>query len=210
MNKKSNQITNIEVVLYALYKLDGATKKIHTELIAWESFQLAEEKFSWSLPEFRKKKFPDKTTARYALEQAKKDKLVAGRAGKDKSGSESEGWLFTPTGVDWIVNNEKRLKKLLNEYTPIAKGIPEHKALRFIKKIKSKGIFKDYQINNNLQSSTIYDFLDLIECSPDASRKLIIEQFDSIKNTINLINDRGLKNLVRECETKFSNYLTHE
>ena len=65
-------LTNVDVVLYALFTLGGATKKIHTEKIAWESYQLSREKFSWSLNEFKKMGFPDKTTGRYALETAKK------------------------------------------------------------------------------------------------------------------------------------------
>jgi len=88
-------LSNVDVALYALYKLGGATKKIHTELIAWEAYNLSEERFSWTLPEFRKRGFPDKTTVRYALESAKKEKFVKGRAGRDKGGSESEGWQFT-------------------------------------------------------------------------------------------------------------------
>ena len=48
-------ITNMDVALFSLFKLGGVRKKIHTEYIAWEAFQLAPERFSWRLPEFRGK-----------------------------------------------------------------------------------------------------------------------------------------------------------
>jgi len=92
-------LSNSNVALFALYKLGGVSKKIHTEYIAWEAFNLAKDKFSWSLPEFRERGFPDKVTVRYALETAKKSKLVRGRGGKDKSGHESEGAMTCHRGL---------------------------------------------------------------------------------------------------------------
>jgi hypothetical protein len=65
----------MDIALFALYKLGGISKKIHTEYIAWEAYQLAKERFSWRLPEFREKGFPDKTPVRFALEQGKKRSL---------------------------------------------------------------------------------------------------------------------------------------
>jgi hypothetical protein len=104
-------LSNIAITLYALYKLGGTSKKIHTEYIASEAYKLSEERFSWTLPEFRRLGYPDKTTVRYALESAKKQKLVKGRAGRDKGGSESEGWQFTPLGVEWFLKNVEWIKE---------------------------------------------------------------------------------------------------
>jgi len=46
---KKADLSNVDIALYSLYKLGGATKKIHTELIACEAYQLAPERFSWGL-----------------------------------------------------------------------------------------------------------------------------------------------------------------
>ena len=110
---KDDFLSNHNIAVFALYKLGGVTKKIHTEHIAWEAYNLSKERFSWNLPEFRKLGFPDKTTVRYALESAKKLKLVNGRAGKDKGGSTSEGWQLTPGGVEWMLKNSKKMAGFL-------------------------------------------------------------------------------------------------
>ncbi|MDQ6756111.1 MAG: hypothetical protein M3004_04165 [Bacteroidota bacterium] len=52
------ELSNIEIVLFALHKLGGISKKIHTEKIAWVSYQLDKERFSWQLPEFIERGFP--------------------------------------------------------------------------------------------------------------------------------------------------------
>ena len=48
-----NELSNIDIALFALYKLGGISKTIHTEHIAWEAYQLAKQRFSWRLPEFK-------------------------------------------------------------------------------------------------------------------------------------------------------------
>jgi hypothetical protein len=40
-----SEISNIDVVLYALLKLGGHERKLHTEEIAYEAYALAKERF---------------------------------------------------------------------------------------------------------------------------------------------------------------------
>lgn len=202
-------LSNVDVALYALYKLGGATKKVHTELIAWEAYNLSEERFSWTLPEFRKRGFPDKTTVRYALESAKKEKFVKGRAGRDKAGSESEGWQFYPLGVEWFQQNEKRIKESLNQEAPISLELPKHQAERFIKKMHSEKIFMLYQKMKSIDEATIYDFTDMLNCSPDATRDVIRQKFDLLKSTAMAINNQDIRDFLDKCEKKFSDLLIH-
>ena len=114
-------MSNPNIALFALYKLGGVSKKIHTEDIAWEAYNMAKEKFSWSLPRYRSMGFPDKTTVRYALETAKKQGFVKGRAGKNKGGSGSEGWQLTAKGTDFVMKEEKKISLALNTNVPISK-----------------------------------------------------------------------------------------
>jgi len=51
VKKKKVGNSNEDIVLYVLYKLGGNSRKIHTEHIAWESYLIAKERFSWSLKE---------------------------------------------------------------------------------------------------------------------------------------------------------------
>ena len=200
-------LSNVDVALYALYKSGGATKKIHTEIIAWEAYNLSEERFSWTLPEFRKRGFPDKTTVRYALESAKKEKLVKGRAGRDKAGSQSEGWQFTPSGVEWFVKNEQQIREGLSQDKPISLELPKHQAERFVKKIHSEKIFKLYKDKMSVNEASIYDFTDMLNCSPDASKDVIRQKFDLLKSTALSINDQEIRLFLEKCEEKFSEIL---
>lgn len=195
-------LSNLDIVLYSLFRLGGATKKIHTEKIAWDSYQLSKEKFSWTLEEFKKKGFPDKTTARYALETAKKLNLVLGRGGKDKSGNEKEGWQLTPIGLNWIMKKQpfvvNSLKTKIYLHSTL---VPQEK--RLVAKLKNHKTFLSFQKSNTLDDISEYDFVDLLNCSPNASNRVIKIKFNSIKNLINLIQDEELKEFIVALEQKF-------
>lgn len=196
-------LTNIDVVLYALFRLGGATKKIHTEKIAWDSYQLSKEKFSWTLEEFKKKGFPDKTTARYALETAKKLNLVLGRGGRDKSGNEKEGWQLTPSGLNWIMKKQTPIANSLKTKTYLHSTLnPQEK--RVVTKLKNHKTFLSFQQEDSLENISEYDFLDMLDCSPNASNRVIKTKFNSLKNLINLIKDLQLNEFILALERKFS------
>jgi len=44
----AQDLSNNDIVIYAIFKLGGVEKKIHTEDIAMECFKLSPEKFSWT------------------------------------------------------------------------------------------------------------------------------------------------------------------
>lgn len=203
-----NELSNIDIALYALYKLGGISKKVHTEYIAWEAYQIAKERFSWRLPEFRKKGFPDKTPIRFALEAAKKKengKLVIGRAGGDINRPELEGWRFTPEGAEWIKNNESRISKALKLEAP---DMPKLEAERFIKQLKNDPSFTSFIRNGNLDEVSSYMFTDMLACAPDAPKEIIKQKFERLSTSANLINDREITNFLKACETKFSQFIT--
>lgn len=199
-NPIENVLSNIDIALFALYKLGGTNKKIHTEEIAYECFRLAKERFSWSLSKF--KNFPDKTTVRYALESAKKQQygqLVSGRGGKDISG-EREGWKLTPAGVQWIKNNEERIAHILNQ--EISQG-PKIEAQRFIKRIKGEASFSIFQKDNNLNNISRYNIIDMLRCSPDAPIEIIKQKFEGLRIAAELINDKEIIDFLNQCKNKF-------
>ena len=87
-------LSNIDVVVYALFKLGGYERKIHTEEIAYEAYCLAKERFTWKLRRFRDMGFPDKERVRRGLTDAAREKygrLVEGRADDGASGRDSGG-----------------------------------------------------------------------------------------------------------------------
>ncbi len=209
--KKANskiELSNIDIALFALYKCGGISKKIHTEHIAWEAYNLAKERFSWRLPEFKGKGFPDKTPIRFALEAAKKKengKLVAGRAGGDINRPELEGWRFTPEGAEWIKKNGNRILQALKHKAP---DMPKLEAKRFIKQLKNDPSFISFIKNRNLDSVSSYMFTDMLACAPDASKDIIKQKFDQLLTTANLINDKETTDFLEACKTKFSQFIT--
>lgn len=200
-------LSNVDIILYVLYKLGGALKKIHTEYIAADAYRLSEERFSWTLPEFRKLGYPDKTTVRYALESAKKQKLVKGRAGRDKGGGESEGWQFTPVGVEWFLKNRERIGNNFKLEKPISLVLPKHQAERFIKKMHAEKIFGLYREKKSLDEASVYDFADMLNCSPDTSKEVMQQKFDLRKSNAIVINNQEIRNFLDECEKKFKDIL---
>ncbi len=70
----TQELSNNDIVIYAIFKLGGIEKKIHTEDIAMECFKLSPEKFSWTQSKYFKK-FPDKEIARVTLKNLKSKKI---------------------------------------------------------------------------------------------------------------------------------------
>src|SRR5258707_1596412 len=99
------ELSNIDLVVYALFKLGGDERKIHTEEIAYEAYSLAKERFGWRLRRFRDMGFPDKEPVRRALMDAAKEKyvhLAERRAGVHAQGKDTDGRALTPASLTWI------------------------------------------------------------------------------------------------------------
>ncbi len=197
------ELSKMDIVLFALYKLGGVSKKIRTEEIAWETYQLAKEKFSWCLPKFIKMGFPDKLTILIALETAHKEKygrLVVGRAGRN-AGGKLDGWIFTPQGAKWIRENEKHIiDRLAQEKAPV---IPKRDAERFIKKFKMDPLFKFYQGKKDLNNTAQYMFTDMLVCAPDASKDIIKQKFEKLYSSAELVKDIEALDFLNACKEKF-------
>jgi len=202
-----NKLSNMDIVLFALHKLDGTSRKVHTEHIAWEAYKLAKERFSWRLPEFRDR-FPDKSPVRFALEQAKKKergKIVTGRAGGDIFRPELEGWCFTPSGAEWIRENESRIAKALKQKTPDLRRL---EAEKFVRKLRADACFKLFQERGGLDEVSSYMFTDMLGCSPDATKDIIKRKFDRLLTTAKLVNDSEIIKFLEVCSSTFSDLLT--
>lgn len=97
-NVKQKQLTNavprqFEVVVIAVYLLDGAARAIDTEDVAIKCHQLAPKLFSWQKHQGQ----INLELVRVSLSDAKKPKN-----GALLSGSGREGWRLTSNGIVWI------------------------------------------------------------------------------------------------------------
>src|ERR1700758_717640 len=89
--KRLTNLSQVEVVTLAVYRLGGAQRAIDTEDVAIEAHRIAPGRFSW-------KKYPDQINLeliRVFLSDAKKDEneLVIG--------SGRVGWRLTQRGLKW-------------------------------------------------------------------------------------------------------------
>jgi len=96
------ELSQVELVTFAVYLADGAQRAIDTEDIAVKAFELAPDRFAW-------RKYPQQINlelVRVYLSEAKtgKEALV--------TGSGKTGWSLTQRGLEWARSVEPRLDAL--------------------------------------------------------------------------------------------------
>ncbi len=202
MGGAGTMVTNIDLVVYALYRLEGTVRKVYTEEIAWECYQLVPERFSWRLPQFRDKGFPDKDIVRVALTDAAKVKhgaLVSGRYGVEISGRGSDGWRLTPRGAKWILEHRSRIEGVL--HTRPSEVAPRE-TQRFSRRIRKDPAFQAF-LRDGVRGLTPYMFTDFLGCSPDAPLEIVQSKFERILATAQLVQDREVICFLEECRREF-------
>jgi hypothetical protein len=202
------ELSNIDVVLYALFKLGGDESKIHTEEIAYEAYCLAKERFAWRLSRFRDMGFPDKEPVRRALMDAAKEKyghLVEGRAGVHAKGKETDGWALTPEGVTWIRENEERIKSTLGTTRSM---MPFVDALRFKVRMHEQPLFRRFLEKEKLEGQNLYNFTGMLNTNPGAPKEEIAMKFRTLCSKAELVGDQQIISFLEACAQAFSTVLT--
>lgn len=195
------ELSNAEIVVYAIFQLGGNEGKIHTEHIAMECFKLAKERFSWRLPEY--KEYPDKQHVREALKDAqyfKEGRLVTGRSGVDAAGKEVDGWMLTPEGARWIMRNCKRIESLLEISTERSKRLDLLRAIRWFEQEKC---YQKYLHDGSLENISEYEFKDMLLCRPDAQPQVILKEFERLQTKAEIAQDKNILSFLNACEEAF-------
>jgi hypothetical protein len=202
---KSNDVTNVEIVVYALAILRGAERSVHTEDIAAKCYELAPSSFSWRLAPYRDKGWPDKYIVKTALEDAKKEDraLVEGAYALDVA---KDGWRLTPKGARWFGHDAKRIENTL-DLQPSKSLISKLERQRFLKQLRSQPLYKEFSKNGALHDSTKYNFTDMLNCSPDASKEVIALKFNRLRSTAELVGDQDINLFLEVCSEAFSDLL---
>ena len=206
---KNDELTNIDIVLYALLQLGGHKQKVHTEEIAYEAYKLAKDRFGWRLRKFRETDFPDKEPVRISLMDAAKEKygsLAEGRSGVEAKRKEIDGWTFTPEGVRWIREHQKRIERQLGtEQTKISKKDTD----RFIRQMRVQPLFQSF-IQNNLTKENRYALTDMLNTSPDAPKIIILKKFKRLRSTAELVGDQDIIRFLDACTRAFPVFLADQ
>ncbi len=106
-----SDLTNIDVVVYVLAMLNGATRTVHSEDIAATSHKLTPSRFSWKLRQYVQ--WPDKYIVKTALEDAKKEEFGSLVEGSYALEISKDGWRLTVQGVEWVERNRTRIQSAL-------------------------------------------------------------------------------------------------
>lgn len=205
--KNSKELSNVDIVVYAIFRLGGIEKKIHTEDIAMECFKLSKERFSWRL--FKYKEYPDKEIARVTLKNLKtKDskygQLVTGRSGVEASGKEADGWMLTPNGAKWIMENLRRIEE--------ASKIPGKDLRRphvqwFIQRFKREKCYQKYLQEGSVKNISQYEFTDMLLCRPDAYPETIRKKFDQLRTQAEITQNKSIISFLDACGETFSDLM---
>jgi len=200
---EDNELTNVNIALYALATLNGTTKKVATETIAIKCFELSPSRFSWRLyPQY-----PDIEAARIALFDAQKEKngsLVSGRYGKTTGTKLGDGWIFTPKGIAWMETSQPRIVEQLNKPAKPLKRTERDKRLLEVQKSVA---FRKYLKDGNCQNIKVYEFTDCLEASLDTPPHLLRDQIEKIKALAAGAKREQILNFLSECETVFNKTL---
>ena len=198
--QKPNDLSNVDIVSYVLAILGGTERSVFSEDIAARCYELAPARFSWRHEEYRKKGWPDKYITKTALEDAKKPEygsLVEGGYALDLA---KDGWRLTLAGVKWFQENSKRIASALNVR---ASSLPKKQAERFSRQVRGQPLFKKFLSTRAVEATSIYQFTDMLNCSPDAAPDVLRAKFQRLRALAELVEDGEISNFLGACAAAF-------
>jgi len=199
---EAKELTNVDVVIYVLAVLGGADHTIYSEDVAASCYDLAPAKFSWRLPKYRKKGWPDKYIVKTALEDAKKDEYGACVEGSYALDSTKDGWRLTPKGATWFKANATRIEQELRS-KPEKTSVPGLDKKRFLRTLQSQPLYKNFVTTGNLNNASRYEFTDMLNCSPDASQDMIISKYNRVRATAELVGTEDVIRFLDACKATY-------
>jgi len=197
------ELSNIEIILYALYLKGGEVKKIHTEDIALQCFKLSSSRFSW----IKYPKYPNLESVRRPLISARSKEngsLVSGRHGKTKENQVSDGWIFSPNGINWIEKNKDRVELLLgSKQNPVKRTQIGKQIFEF----KNSTAFKKFLNDKTCENIHDYEFTDFLNANLDTPSAILRDRIDKIRAIAFKAKEDKITEFIKKAETHFSNLL---
>ena len=201
--KEPLEISNIHIAVYALTDLGGAERTVFSEDIAARCYELAPARFGWRREPYRSKGWPDKYIARLALEDAKKPENGALVEGTYALELTKDGWRTTAAGVKWLRENRARVETALNIKQS---GIAKKEADRFRRRLHEAPLFKRYVATGNVEPASVYQFTDMLNCSPDAALDVVATKFRRVCVLAELVQDAQISDFLAACRAAFPQF----
>jgi hypothetical protein len=193
---------NRELVVYGLYLLGGATRRIHTEDVAVKCHELFPDSFSWT----KYTQYPDKDIVRVALTDARKSQygaMVDGRAGQKRQGSgrafgasAEDGWMLTEAGLQWVLEHQSSLSGY-----PADHAAKDHrqKLLKELARVRKHELFQRFTEDPDRFSAMIGDVADLLRCRVDADQEVWSVRFNTIRRQAEAAEQRDVVDFIAKC-----------
>jgi len=197
---------NRELAVYALYLLNGASERQHTENIALKCFEIDASSFSWT----KYPDYPDKDIVRVALTDAAKEQYgsyVEGRTGqgkglsaKTKKTRKLDGWRLTAEGIEWVRENENELKKNTGAQAP-----KEHrqKLVKKINNVKRHPLYEKYEKASDQFSPDIGAIASLLKCRVDASESIWAKRFENYMGQAQSTQESEVLTFLKICQAAY-------
>ena len=156
----SEEVTNSDVFLWALFELGGDEGFIDVEDAFWRAFELAPQRLSWRT----RPDIPDLKRCSKALRDAEKrsPQLLV------KQGSELR--RLTVAGQKWIEENFDRLAELLGA-DRVVQAPRQRSSGRLLAQVTGSDVFKEWLASRSVPGEK-WRVADLLRCSPDSARSI--------------------------------------
>lgn len=198
--------TNKDLVLFALYKLGGAERLVHTEDIAVEVFRypLGQQWYQWE----RYAEYPDKERVARELRRLKNTKGTAFVKGHVNIGAKKDrldGWMLTAAGVDRIRSIEKQIVAPLGQ---VVVTHSKYKLDKFRRRITSTSCYMVYLKDPTLKEAKDHDFTDMLYCLPDAPSERVRVAYDQLLANAKALGATDLIEFLEAARDRFGGFFS--
>jgi len=198
--QKFDKLSDIDIVVYALYLLDGWQKRVFTEDIALKCYKLAPNRFSW----VKYPQYPDLAPALFALESAKKPQygaLVKGESERKKTIRNVGGWVLTASGIQWIKINKARIEKYLDRRIPLGNRLPGDRKL---KELLGSAAFKKFTEFGELAEISHAEFAESLICTVNTGAEVLNDRLEQLYSIAENLTREEVKKYVDFCRKRFT------
>lgn len=175
--ERSDQYSNHEVFLWAMYLLGGADRDVDVEDIYMKCFELAPRRLSWRT----RPDIPDSKKASKALvdAEAKTDFIYR---------PHGHARRLTKQGIDWISENQRRLQVMYGK--DIAPPPLTNEYVQRTKRIKNHLIWSCFK--GKAHEDEFVLLADALECSPASPLETWMGRFTELDRIGMFLKDRDL------------------
>jgi hypothetical protein len=189
-----SELTNIDIAVYALYRLGGLERRVHTEEVAKGCYDLAPERFSWE----RYPEYPAREPGRSSLFDARKPKN-----GALVTGDQVKGWMLTPEGVEWLAASRARIEGSLGERGP-AKRLPTDRRLS---ELLRSSAFEKFMEHGEQAEISYAEFAESLVCTVNTNSEVLNDRLQQFHATAEQLGREEVKDYVTFCRKKFASML---